>query len=102
MSDGGRRIAHLADLHLGFRAYDRAGPGGVNQRELDVQEALRRAVDDLLTQAPDLVLIAGDVFHAVRPPNAAIVFLFQQLTRIRTALPAAPIIVIAGDHDSPR
>jgi DNA repair protein SbcD/Mre11 len=96
------RLAHLADLHLGFRQYDRQTPRGGNQREADVAEAFRRAVDDLLAQRPDLILFAGDVFHSVRPTNPAILFLFQQLHRLRSGLPDAPIVMIAGNHDTPR
>lgn len=96
------KLAHLADLHLGFRQFDRQTPRGGNQREADVAEAFRRAVDDLLEQRPDLVLFAGDLFHSVRPTNPAILFLFQQLQRIRTELPNTPVVVVAGNHDTPR
>ena len=96
------KLAHLADLHLGFRQFDRQTPRGGNQREADVAEAFRRAVDDLLEQRPDLIVVAGDVFHSVRPTNPAILFLFQQLQRIRTGLPDTPVVVIAGNHDTPR
>jgi len=96
------KLAHLADLHLGFRQYDRQTPRGGNQREADVAEAFRRAVDDLLVQRPELVLLAGDVFHSVRPTNPAILFLFQQLHRLRAGLPASPVVLIAGNHDTPR
>src|SRR3989475_7803355 len=94
--------AHLADLHLGFRQYDRQTPRGGNQREADVAEAFRRAADDLLVQRPDLIVVAGDVFHSVRPTNPAILFLFQQLQRLRVGLPDSPIVVIAGNHSTPR
>ena len=96
------RLAHLADLHLGFRQFDRQTPRGGNQREADVAEAFRRAVDDLLDQRPDLIVLAGDIFHSVRPTNAAILFLFQQLQRIRVGLPETAVVMIAGDHDTPR
>ena len=96
------RLAHLADLHLGFRQYDRQTARGGNQREADVAEAFRRAVDDLLDERPDLILLAGDVFNSVRPTNPAILFLFRQLQRLRTGLPEAPIVMIAGEHDTPR
>jgi len=96
------KLAHLADLHLGFRQYDRQTPRGGNQREADVAEAFRRAVDDLLAQRPDLILLAGDVFHSVRPTNSAILWCFQQLQRLRAGLPDSPIVVIAGNHDTPR
>jgi DNA repair exonuclease SbcCD nuclease subunit len=96
------KVAHLADLHLGFRQFDRLTPRGTNQREADVADAFRRAVDDLLQQQPDLILIAGDVFHSVRPTNPAILHLFQQLQRLRAALPDTPVVMIAGNHDTPR
>ena len=96
------KLAHLADLHLGFRQFDRQTPRGWNQREADVAEAFRRAVDDLLVQSPDLIVIAGDVFHSVRPTNPAILFFFQQLQRLRSGLPDAPVVVVAGNHDTPR
>jgi DNA repair exonuclease SbcCD nuclease subunit len=96
------KLAHLADLHLGFRQFDRQTPRGTNQREADVADALRRAVDDLIDQRPDLIVVAGDMFHSVRPTNAAILFCFQQLQRLRTGLPETPIVAIAGEHDTPR
>ena len=96
------KLAHLADLHLGFRQFDRQTSKGANQREVDVAEALRRAVDDILEQKPDLIVIAGDLFHSVRPTNAAILYCFRQLHRVRTGLPNSPIVVIAGEHDTPR
>ncbi len=96
------KIAHLADLHLGFRQFDRQTPKGGNQREADVAQAFSRAVDDLLEQRPHLVVIAGDIFHSVRPTNPAILFLFQQLQRLRVGLPDTPLVLVAGDHDTPR
>src|SRR5437867_11180400 len=96
------RLAHLADLHLGFRQFDRQTPKGTNQREADIAEVFRRAVDDLLEQQPDLIVIAGDIFHSVRPTNAAILFFFRELHRLRSGLPASPIVAIAGEHDTPR
>jgi DNA repair protein SbcD/Mre11 len=96
------RVAHLADLHLGFRAYHRLAAGGINTRERDVALAFRAAVDRLAELKPELLLIAGDVFHSVRPSNAAITDAFRQFLRLRRALGDTPIIMIAGNHDSPR
>jgi len=96
------KLAHLADLHLGYRQFDRQNARGANQREADVAEAFRRAVDDLLEQRPDLIVMAGDIFHSVRPTNPAILFLFAQLQRLRVALPDTPVVLVAGDHDTPR
>ncbi len=96
------RIAHIADPHLGIRQYHRQTSGGINQREADVANAFRAAVDGVLAEQPDLVLVAGDLFHSVRPGNAAIIFAFRQFQRLREALPDVPIVLIAGNHDTPR
>jgi hypothetical protein len=96
------RLVHISDLHLGFRRYQRLTPTGINQREADVAAAFKRAIDKIIELAPDIVLIAGDVFHSVRPTNTAIVHAFTQFSRLTRALPDAIVVMIAGDHDSPR
>ena len=96
------RIAHLADAHLGFRQFQRLDARGVNQREADVAAAFRRAVDAVIARAADLVVIAGDLFHAVRPTNRSIIEAFNQLARLRRELPHAPVVLVAGNHDTPR
>jgi exonuclease SbcD len=96
------RIAHLADMHLGFRQFQRLDASGVNQREADVAAAFRRAVDAVIARRPDAVVFAGDLFHSVRPTNRAIIEAFTALRRLREALPAAPVVLIAGNHDTPR
>jgi DNA repair protein SbcD/Mre11 len=95
-------IAHLADLHLGYRAYHRVTPRGVNAREADVARALREAVERVIALRPDLVLVAGDIFHTVRPSNASIAEAFRQFASLSDRLPGVPIVMIAGNHDSPR
>ena len=95
-------IAHLADLHLGYRAYHRVAPGGINLRERDVARAFRAAVDKLITLEPQLIVVAGDVFHAVRPSNSSIADAFRQFARLSDALPDTRVIMVAGDHDTPR
>lgn len=96
------KIAHLADLHLGYRAYHRLNGRGTNVREADVAEAFRRAVRRVVELRPDLVLVAGDVFHTVRPSNAAIADAFRQLSVLVEGLPGVPVVLLAGNHDSPR
>ena len=98
----GVKIAHIADPHLGIRQYHRQTSGGVNQREADVANAFRAAIDGVIAARPDAVIVAGDLFHAVRPTNAAIVFAFRQFQRLRDALPDVPVVLIAGNHDTPR
>lgn len=95
-------IAHLADLHLGYRAYHRLAAGGINLRERDVARAFRAALDEIIALKPQLIVVAGDVFHSVRPSNAAIADGFRQFARLSAALPESRIVVVAGDHDTPR
>lgn len=96
------KLAHIADPHLGIRQFHRQTPGGINQREADVAAAFKSAIDGVIAARPDAVVIAGDLFHSVRPTNAAIVFAFRQFQRLREALPDAPVVLIAGNHDTPR
>ncbi len=96
------KVAHLADLHLGFRQYHRQTSSGHNQREVDVGQVFHRAVDQVIAAKPDIVLVAGDLFHSVRPTNPAILFAYQEFHRLRTALPGTPVVLIAGNHDTPR
>jgi DNA repair exonuclease SbcCD nuclease subunit len=96
------KIAHLADLHLGYRAYHRVNARGGNVRESDVSDAFRQAVNRITELRPDLVLVAGDVFHTVRPSNTAIADAFRQFSLLADRLPDVPIVMIAGNHDSPR
>ena len=49
-----------------------------------------------------MVLIAGDVFHQVRPTNTAILHAYLQFARLRAALPQTEVVMIAGNHDTPR
>jgi exonuclease SbcD len=96
------RLVHLSDLHLGFRQYQRLTPAGINQREADVATTFKNAIDKTIDLEPDLVLIAGDLFHTVRPSNPAILHAFLQFRRLKDALPRTEIILIAGNHDLPR
>lgn len=96
------RLVHLSDLHLGYRQYQRLTPGGVNQREADVAATFRTAIDRIIALRPDVVVVAGDVFHTVRPTNQAILHAFIQFARLKAAIPEAAIVLVAGNHDVPR
>lgn len=94
------RLVHLADIHLGFRQYQRQTPLGINQREADVAISLRRVIDKVIELRPELVLIAGDVFHTVRPPNPAILHAYLEFSRLVKALPDTRVVIVAGNHDT--
>lgn len=96
------RLVHLADLHLGFRQYQRMTESGINQREADVARTFREVIDRTIQLRPDVVVAAGDVFHSVRPTNPAILQAVRQFLRLRAELPDAAICMVAGNHDAPK
>jgi DNA repair protein SbcD/Mre11 len=96
------RLVHISDIHLGFRQYQRLTPTGINQREADVALSMRRVIDKVIELRPELVLIAGDVFHTVRPTNPAILHAFKEFSRLMAMLPDSTVVMIAGNHDTPR
>jgi DNA repair exonuclease SbcCD nuclease subunit len=96
------RLVHLSDLHLGFRQFQRTTPAGINQREADVAKSFTNAVDKVIGIHPDLLLVAGDVFHAVRPTNPALIHAFTQFARLTRELPESRIVIVAGNHELPR
>ena len=96
------RLVHLSDLHLGFRQFQRTTPAGINQREADVAKSFTNAIDKIIALRPDIVCIAGDVFHTVRPTNPAILHAFTQFSRLMRELPDAIVVIAAGNHEMPR
>jgi DNA repair exonuclease SbcCD nuclease subunit len=99
---GTMRLVHISDIHLGFRQYQRQTPTGINQREADVARSMQRVIDKVIELRPELVLIAGDVFHTVRPTNPAILHAFREFSRLMAMLPDATVVMVAGNHDTPR
>jgi len=94
-------VAHLSDLHLGFRAYGRVARGA-DVRERDVATAWERAVQELVRLAPDVVVVAGDVFDRPDPPAGALVALSRGLELLRSSLAETPVLMVAGPRDTPR
>ena len=94
-------VAHLSDLHLGFRAYGRV-ESDMDIRERDVSAAFERVVGELVRLGPDVVVVAGDVFDRPDPPAGAIVALARGLELLRSSLPETPVLMVAGPRDTPR
>jgi len=96
------RIAHISDVHLGYRAYSRLTRQGINQREMDVLKAFREALHLAHQHQPDLIVITGDLFHSVRPPNYSLTQAFRLISRLQQERHHAPLVIIAGNHETPR
>jgi len=95
------RIVHVSDTHLGYATYRKVDEEtGLNQKEVDVYNAFERFVDKAIELKPDAVLHSGDLFDSVRPTNRALTFALDQLIRLTES--GIPVVVIAGNHSTPR
>jgi exonuclease SbcD len=94
-------VAHLSDLHLGFRAYGRV-ERGADMRERDVAAAFERASQEIVRLRPSVIVVAGDVFDRPTPPASAVVALARGLESLRSSLPDTPVLMVAGPRDTPR
>lgn len=94
-------ICHLADLHLGYRRFNRLSARGFNQREVDVNAAFSEAISRVINLRPALTVVAGDIFHSVRPSNAILTFAFKEFSRLSNSL-KSPIVIVGGNHEAPR
>ena len=84
------KLLHTADWHLGAKL-------GRHDRMEDHRAALRALLAVAASERPDLIIHAGDLFDAYRPPYPALrlgVTALQRLAKI------APTVVISGNHDS--
>ncbi|TVP43822.1 MAG: hypothetical protein EA350_13085, partial [Gemmatimonadales bacterium] len=94
------RVAHLSDLHLGYRAFPRLERGG-NLRERDLAAAFHQAIQEVARLAPDVVLLSGDLFHRADPPSTAFLTLTRGIRRFQELLPDVQIFAIAGESETP-
>ncbi len=84
------KLLHTADWHLGAKL-------GRHDRMEDHRAALQALLAVADSERPDLIIHAGDLFDAYRPPYPALrlgVTALQRLAQI------APTVVISGNHDS--
>jgi DNA repair exonuclease SbcCD nuclease subunit len=95
------RFIHFADTHLGYSDYAKVDPRtGVNRREQDFYDAWWRVIEAIVTEKPDFVLHAGDLFQSSRPNNRAIAVALEGLAKLAEA--EIPFVIVAGNHSMPR
>lgn len=85
------KLLHTGDWHLGARL-------GRHDRTPDQRDALLDLVEIAQEARPDLIVHAGDLFDAFRPPYEAMRLGVQALNRLAEI---APTLVVRGNHDSP-
>src|SRR4051794_22040047 len=88
------RFIHTADWHLGRLFH------GVHLTE-DQHHALMQLVEVVKAERPDALLVSGDIYDRAIPPPEAVELLDEVLCRLVIDL-AIPVILIAGNHDSPQ
>ena len=84
------KLLHTADWHLGAKL-------GRHDRIEDHRAALQGLLDVADSERPDLIVHAGDLFDAYRPPYPA---LRLGVTALQRLAEIAPTVVISGNHDS--
>ena len=87
------RLLHTADWHLGRIFY---GASLIEDQAIALDGFCALAVD----LRPDVIVVAGDVYDRSVPPAEAVALLDETLTRLVTDV-GVPVVVIAGNHDSP-
>jgi DNA repair protein SbcD/Mre11 len=85
------RLLHVSDWHIGRQTYRCS-------RVPDHEAALAEIVEVAREARPHLVLHTGDVFDGFRPGYPEMAFAVEALEELAAL---APVVVIAGNHDSP-
>lgn len=87
------RFLHTSDWHLG-RIFH-----GIHLTD-DQAFLLNQFIDLIRDSKPQAVVIAGDIYDRAVPPTEAVELLNETLSRIILDC-QTPVILIAGNHDSP-
>ncbi len=87
------RILHTSDWHLGRQFY--------NQSLLEDQRLALQQICTVVSECKvDVVIVAGDIYDRSVPPASAVELLDKTVHHICNEL-QVPMILIAGNHDSP-
>ena len=87
------RLLHTSDWHLGKRLDDFS--------RIEEQHAVLHEIVEIAEhEQVDAVLVAGDLFDTFNPPTEAVEVFYRTLKRLSND-GLRPVIVIAGNHDSP-
>lgn len=87
------KLFHTSDWHLGNVFHEFV-------RDDEHRHFLNWLFEQMKTEQPDALLIAGDVFDHVNPSAASQRLYYEFLARVVAELPGLQVIVIAGNHDS--
>lgn len=86
------KIFHLSDLHIGLKLYNR-----------DLLEDQKYVFDQIIKyakeEAPDVILIAGDIYDKA-VPSAEAVEVFDDFIAVLANETSSTVMTISGNHDS--
>lgn len=86
------RILHTSDWHLGHNLFHK-------DRRQEHGQFLDWLLQTLADQEVDALIVAGDIFDTVAPPNYALTLYYDFLRRL-TETPCRQAVIIGGNHDS--
>jgi DNA repair protein SbcD/Mre11 len=87
-------FSHIADTHLGLVQY------GSNEREEDVYDVFKQAIEISIKDKVDFVIFAGDIFHEPKPNGRAIVQMANALKKLKEN--NIESFFVLGEHDQSR
>lgn len=85
---------HLSDLHIGKQL------NGYSLKE-NQEAVLNQIVYYAASQHPDVILICGDIYDKTAPSGEAYTMFGNFLEALSGIRPEIPVLIIAGNHDSP-
>lgn len=88
------KIFHLSDLHIGKIL------NGYSLLE-NQQMVLDQIVQEAKKHRPDVILLCGDIYDRTVPAGEAYKLLDEFLVNLSEIEPKIPVLIIAGNHDSP-
>ena len=88
------KLFHLSDLHIGKQL------NGYSLRA-NQEAVLGQIVDYASEEHPDAILICGDIYDKTAPSGEAYTIFSNFLESISQIKPRIPVLIIAGNHDSP-
>lgn len=87
------RVLHTSDWHLGHNLF-------YKDRRHEHSQFLNWLLTQLSEQQIDTLIIAGDIFDTVAPPNYALALYYDFLRRLVSETPCRQTVIVGGNHDS--
>ena len=87
------KFFHISDLHIGLKLMNK-------DLSEDQRYILSEIVKEVSLKKPDAMVIAGDIYNNAVPSAEAIEIFDNFISKLVSAAPDMPIMIISGNHDS--